>query len=65
MTNSTSDKNKQNGNMASDKKKHGLRVKADKRIVSDVLGAYTGTPVNTASSPDIYDLYPEQDADDL
>ena len=33
--------------------------------VSDVLGSYTGTPVNTAEAPDRDDLYPVQDADDL
>ncbi len=65
MTNSISDKNNHHKNMPSEKKKSGLRVKADRKIVSDVLGAYTGTPVNTASPPDIYDLYPEQDPDDL
>ena len=34
-------------------------------VVSDVLGSYTGTPVNTTGHPDRDDLYPVQDADDL
>lgn len=43
----------------------GRIISADKNIVSDVLGSYTGTPVNRGFSQDQPDLYPVQDADDL
>lgn len=33
--------------------------------VSDVLGSYTGTPVNMGAPLDYDDLIPVQDADDL
>ncbi len=33
--------------------------------VSDVLGSYTGTPVNLNCMTDYEDLFPTQDADDL
>ena len=65
MSNAVNDRDSTKKYKSGTKKKSGLRVKADKKIVSDVLGAYTGTPVNAAPNPDIYDLYPEQDADDL
>lgn len=32
---------------------------------NDVLGSYTGTPVNTTQPTEEADLYPTQDADDL
>lgn len=33
--------------------------------VSDVLGSYTGTPVNMGAPLDYEDMTPTQDADDL
>lgn len=38
---------------------------ASSPIVSDVLGSYTGTPVNAPSDTFPEDMYPVQDADDL
>ncbi len=35
------------------------------RIPSDVLGSYTGTPLDTDGISDNPDYYPVQDADDL
>ena len=34
-------------------------------IPSDVLGSYTGTPVNSYPDESFPDVYPIQDADDL
>lgn len=60
LNNSISHKKTENN-----RKKKGLRVRADKNIVSDTLGSYTGTPVNRTAPENLSDLYPEQDADDL
>ena len=35
------------------------------KIPSDVLGSYTGTPINRGLSDTNCDLFPVQDADDL
>lgn len=43
----------------------GRRISADRNIVSDVLGSYTGTPINRGFQEDNPDFYPVQDADDL
>lgn len=47
-------------------KKQGLKhFSATGNPTSDVLGSYTGTPVNSSADTDYADLYPTQDADDL
>lgn len=47
-------------------KKQGLKhFSATGNPISDVLGSYTGTPVNSSADTDYADLYPTQDADDL
>ena len=47
------------------KKRRSRHFTGDKPPVSDVLGSYTGTPLNMGTPVSYEDMEPTQDADDL